>query len=261
MATYLAFHEVDDVRHSLNSPKREEIFGPMGITVRTFHDPEGSSRVGLIAEIPTSPPFSSSCSPSGKRGDGVRRRSPRDTADSQPHQRVRATVDRRSRIPRRRTARSSGEHGVVGNPPLRRGTLLARRRCRDGQLPVVTDDGGRALAVAAGSEREAIIGRRAPNSSLASVRRLSAETPACRAEAATTLLGAWRIWNVLLSKRSGDCCARRSGNPRLPEVTGLRSHEREDARKRGDRCAFRSCMTGRRLRREAQRGRGWRPLP
>lgn len=24
----------------------------MGITVRTFHDPEGSKRVGLIAEIP-----------------------------------------------------------------------------------------------------------------------------------------------------------------------------------------------------------------
>ena len=52
LATYLAFHEVDDVQHWLSSPKREEIFGPMGITVRTFHDPEGSKRVGLIFEIP-----------------------------------------------------------------------------------------------------------------------------------------------------------------------------------------------------------------
>jgi hypothetical protein len=52
VATYLAFHEVDDVQHWLSSPKREEIFGPMGITVRTFHDPEGSKRVGLIVEIP-----------------------------------------------------------------------------------------------------------------------------------------------------------------------------------------------------------------
>lgn len=52
MATYLAFHDVDDVEHWLRSPKREEIFGPMGITVRTFHDPEGSKRVGLIVEIP-----------------------------------------------------------------------------------------------------------------------------------------------------------------------------------------------------------------
>jgi hypothetical protein len=52
LATYLAFHEVDDVQHWLNSPKREEVFGPLGITVRPFHDPEGSNRVGLICEIP-----------------------------------------------------------------------------------------------------------------------------------------------------------------------------------------------------------------
>lgn len=52
MPTLLAFHEVDDVDHWLSSPKREEVFGPLGITVRTFRDPEGSNRVGLIAEIP-----------------------------------------------------------------------------------------------------------------------------------------------------------------------------------------------------------------
>lgn len=52
MATYLSFHEVDDVEHWLSSPKREEIFGPMGISARTFRDPEGSKRVGLIVEIP-----------------------------------------------------------------------------------------------------------------------------------------------------------------------------------------------------------------
>ena len=52
MATYLVLHEVDDVEHWLQSGKREEFFGPMGITVRTFHDPGGSNRVGLIAEIP-----------------------------------------------------------------------------------------------------------------------------------------------------------------------------------------------------------------
>ena len=52
MATVLIFHEVDDVDHWLASPKREELFGPMGVTARTFRDPEGSKRVGLIAEIP-----------------------------------------------------------------------------------------------------------------------------------------------------------------------------------------------------------------
>jgi hypothetical protein len=52
MATHLIFHEVDDVEHWLNSPKREEVFGPLGITVRPFHDPQGSNRVGLLVEIP-----------------------------------------------------------------------------------------------------------------------------------------------------------------------------------------------------------------
>jgi hypothetical protein len=52
VATYLVFHEVDDVEHWLSSPKREEVFGPMGITARTFHDPEGSNRVGLVVDIP-----------------------------------------------------------------------------------------------------------------------------------------------------------------------------------------------------------------
>ena len=50
--TLLAFHEVDDVDHWLSSPKRKEFFGPMGITVRTFRDPKGSKRVGLIVEVP-----------------------------------------------------------------------------------------------------------------------------------------------------------------------------------------------------------------
>ena len=30
----------------LNSPKREEVFRPLGITARTFQDPQGSKRVG-----------------------------------------------------------------------------------------------------------------------------------------------------------------------------------------------------------------------
>ena len=52
MPTLLIFHEVDDVEHWLKSPKREEVFGPLGITVRTFTDPAKSQRVGLIAEVP-----------------------------------------------------------------------------------------------------------------------------------------------------------------------------------------------------------------
>jgi hypothetical protein len=52
METLLVFHEVDDVDHWLASPKREQFFGPLGMTVRTFRDPAGSNRVGLIVEAP-----------------------------------------------------------------------------------------------------------------------------------------------------------------------------------------------------------------
>jgi hypothetical protein len=50
MATLLVFHEVDDVDHWLASPKRDEFFGPMGITARTFRDPGNANRVGVIFE-------------------------------------------------------------------------------------------------------------------------------------------------------------------------------------------------------------------
>ena len=52
MPTLMLFHEVDDVGHWLASPKREEFFGPLGMTARTFIDPEKTSRVGLIVEVP-----------------------------------------------------------------------------------------------------------------------------------------------------------------------------------------------------------------
>ena len=52
MATVIAFHEVDDVDHWLSSPRREEVFGNLGITARTFVDPAKTNRVGLILEVP-----------------------------------------------------------------------------------------------------------------------------------------------------------------------------------------------------------------
>jgi hypothetical protein len=52
MPTLVITHEVDDVEAWLASPKRDEVFGPLGVTIRTFRDPEGSNRVGLIAEVP-----------------------------------------------------------------------------------------------------------------------------------------------------------------------------------------------------------------
>ena len=52
METLLIFHEVDDVDLWLASPKREEFFGPLGITARVFRDPGDPNRVGLLVETP-----------------------------------------------------------------------------------------------------------------------------------------------------------------------------------------------------------------
>jgi hypothetical protein len=52
MITVMVFHEVDDVDHWLRSSKREEFFGPLGMTARTFVDPEKTNRVGLLVAVP-----------------------------------------------------------------------------------------------------------------------------------------------------------------------------------------------------------------
>lgn len=53
MPHVLVYHDVDDVQHWLASSKREEVFGPLGVTnIRTFVDPQGSNRVGLTMDIP-----------------------------------------------------------------------------------------------------------------------------------------------------------------------------------------------------------------
>jgi hypothetical protein len=72
----MIFHEVDDVEHWLSSPKREEIFGPLGITVRTFIDPAKTHRVGLIVQVPDMDTFQrmmeSQAAADAMKFDGVR---------------------------------------------------------------------------------------------------------------------------------------------------------------------------------------------
>ena len=50
MTTVLAVHDVNDVTHWLNSPKRAEFFKAHGMNVKTFVSPGGRKRVGLIIE-------------------------------------------------------------------------------------------------------------------------------------------------------------------------------------------------------------------
>lgn len=52
MPTVIAYHEIDDRDHWLASPKREEFFGPLGISIRTFLDPENPSRAAVLADVP-----------------------------------------------------------------------------------------------------------------------------------------------------------------------------------------------------------------
>jgi hypothetical protein len=76
MMKLMILHEVDDVDHWLRSPKREEIFGPRGLTVQTFVDPSGTNRVGLVAEIPDMETFqtimASDAAAEAMKYDGVR---------------------------------------------------------------------------------------------------------------------------------------------------------------------------------------------
>jgi hypothetical protein len=61
----------------LGSPKREEAFGPLGVTGRLFTDPAKTNRVGLIVEVPDMETFQqlmqSNEAAEAMRLDGVRR--------------------------------------------------------------------------------------------------------------------------------------------------------------------------------------------
>jgi hypothetical protein len=52
MPTVFGYHDVKDTDHWLASPKREEFFGPLGVTnIRTFVDPEKPTRVGILMDV------------------------------------------------------------------------------------------------------------------------------------------------------------------------------------------------------------------
>jgi hypothetical protein len=53
MPTVIGYHDVQDTDHWLASPKREEVFGPLGVTnIRTFVDPTNRTRVGVLMDVP-----------------------------------------------------------------------------------------------------------------------------------------------------------------------------------------------------------------
>ncbi|MDP2481581.1 MAG: hypothetical protein Q8W51_03450 [Candidatus Palauibacterales bacterium] len=53
MTTVFGHHDVKDQDHWLASPRREEFFGPLGVTnIRTFVDPQDPTRVGVPMDVP-----------------------------------------------------------------------------------------------------------------------------------------------------------------------------------------------------------------
>lgn len=53
MPTVIAHHDVKDRDHWLASPRREQFFGPLGVTnIRTFVDPQNPARVGVLMDVP-----------------------------------------------------------------------------------------------------------------------------------------------------------------------------------------------------------------
>jgi hypothetical protein len=53
MPTVIAYHDVKDTDHWLASPKREEVFAPLGVTnIRTFVNPDDRTKVAVLMDIP-----------------------------------------------------------------------------------------------------------------------------------------------------------------------------------------------------------------
>ena len=75
MSTIVATHEVDDVEHWLASSKRDELFGPLGITHRTFVQAD-SNRVGVVLDVRDVDDFEramqSEAAAEAMKSDGVR---------------------------------------------------------------------------------------------------------------------------------------------------------------------------------------------
>lgn len=53
MPTVVAYHDiVKGKQHWLSSPKREEVFGPLGVTnIRTFADPQDPTKAAVVMDV------------------------------------------------------------------------------------------------------------------------------------------------------------------------------------------------------------------
>jgi hypothetical protein len=61
MPTIIGHHDISKGKdHWLNSPKREELFGQLGVTnIRTFVNPDDPTKVALLMDVPDMDAFAS----------------------------------------------------------------------------------------------------------------------------------------------------------------------------------------------------------
>jgi hypothetical protein len=53
MPTVIGYHDIKDKNHWLTSTKRQEFFGPLGVTnIRTFVDPNNDTRAAVLMDVP-----------------------------------------------------------------------------------------------------------------------------------------------------------------------------------------------------------------
>jgi hypothetical protein len=53
MPTVIGYHDIKDKDHWLTSTKRQEFFGPLGVTnIRTFVDPNNDTRAAVLMDVP-----------------------------------------------------------------------------------------------------------------------------------------------------------------------------------------------------------------
>ena len=76
MTTVIVNHEIDHQAAWLAAPNREQVFGPLGITVRTFIDPTNPNRAAVLVDTPDMETFQNAmASPeaaAAMANDGVR---------------------------------------------------------------------------------------------------------------------------------------------------------------------------------------------
>ena len=52
MPTIMGHHDVKDTEHWLASPKREQVFAPLGVSnIRTFVNPDDPKKVGVLMDV------------------------------------------------------------------------------------------------------------------------------------------------------------------------------------------------------------------